>query len=202
MKTLDTPENYRQSQICNPNLIKDYDGYFPEISRYHERDPIGFKFKFSKRVEEKIEPSFISVELLDKIYSVPSVLFDLVDEINDSKYILTLEDDWDNMGAIPISAELYESAINFLLMYAIYIYKDDNKTVIQSPEINPCCNGSIDFSWSTSGARMLINVKKKGEEFMATFYGYHNSNKLPFEGFIDMKNIDKNKASWMKELRQ
>lgn len=200
MKITETPENYRHNYSSSINLIDEYDCHFPERTKYYEREPIGFQF--SKRAEEKIEPSYIYIDILDKSYTVPSVLFDLVDEIKDSKYILDLENDWDNMGGIPISSDLYSKAIDFLLMYAIYIYKDDNKTVIQSPEINPCCNGSIDFSWSTTGARMLVNIKYKNEKYMASFFGYPNSTKLPIEGLIDINNVDKDTASWMKKLKK
>jgi hypothetical protein len=199
MKSLETPENYRLTQLGHSNLIAEYDCRFPKGYDYYERKPIGFEF--SDRSKEKTEPSYISLDVCGKIYSVPSSLFDLVDEINDSKYILKLEDDWDNMGAVTISSELYEKAISFLLMYAIYIYKDDNKTVVQAPEINPCCNGTIDFSWSTLGARMLINIKYKSGKYIASFFGYPTSTKLPIEGLIDMSNIDKDMASWMKKLK-
>jgi len=199
MRTIETPENYRNAPLSNPRSIDDYDCRFPEKYNYYDRTPIGFLF--SERSTEKVEPTYISLEVDGITYSVPSALADLVDEINDSKYIVTLENDWDNLGAVPISKELYKKAISFLLMYTIFIYKDDNKTVLQSPEINPCCNGSIDLSWSTVGARMLINVKFKEGRYLASFFGYPNSTKLPIEGLIDMDNIDKDIALWMKKLK-
>jgi len=126
---------------------------------------------------------------------------DLVEEINDSKKILLLEDNWDYLGASSISQDLYMETIRFLLMYSMYIYENYQKTVIQSPEINPCSNGTIDLSWRTQKARMLINVKKKGDVFLASFYGYYTENRLPQEGFIDMNKVDQSRALWMKELK-
>lgn len=199
MKILKTPENYRRSQLINPNLIDEYDGHFPQKSTYYDREPIGFQF--SKRVEERIDPPYISLDVSGEIYNIPGALFDLVDEINDSKYILNSEDNWDELGAVIISKELYKTAIRFLLLYMIYIYDNHGKAVISSPEINPCSNGTIDFSWKTTKARMLINVSRRNEEHRATFYYYLYNNKHPKEGLIDMLNVEKETAAWMVNLK-
>lgn len=143
----------------------------------------------------------IYIDVLGKIYNVPDALFDLVDEINDSKYILDLENNWDEMGAAPINKELYNSAIAFLLLYMTYIYDNHGKIVISTPEINPCSNGTIDFSWKTLKARMLINVSRKSKEYRATFYYYLYNNKHPKEGLIDMLNVEKETAAWMVNLK-
>jgi len=196
MEIQNTPTNYIQNPIKSRSLIDDYDCYFRERNYYQERPKIGFEF--SKRNTE----TTISVDVLGKIYTIPSAFFDLIDEINDSKSILSLQDNWDCLGAVQISEKLYIETINFLLMYAVYIYEHHSKSVIQTPEINPCANGTIDLSWRTSKARMLINIKQKEGVFLASFYGYHTENRLPQEGFIDMNKVDQSRALWMRELKK
>ena len=143
MKNLSTPENYRQNQSTQDNLVNNYDYRFPERSTFYDRALIGFQF--SKRTEEKIECPYISLDVLGKTYSIPSAFSDLVEEITESKYILDLENDWDGFSSLSIHKELYKAAIEFLLLYFTYIY-EKHKVVITSPEINPCSSGTIDFS--------------------------------------------------------
>ncbi len=200
MKILKTPTNYiNPNQLGNSSLLGDYDCFIPKQSYFFDRKPIGFEF--SKNSEEKSKSTTLSLNVLGKEYSVPSALFDLIEEIEESKSILDLEYNWDELGADIIKPALFGQAIDFILMYTTYIYENHQKTVISSPEINPCANGTIDFSWRTKAARMLINIKEKNGEFRASFYGYYYNNKLPLEGLIDMKNVDKTIASWMKELK-
>jgi hypothetical protein len=202
MKTLEkiNIENFKHSQFNNSDLIDEYDLVCYKGYTWHERTPIGFQFSKIKN-REKLDTSLIDFDLLGTKYSVPSSLKNLMDEINGAIYIVNLDDDWDGMGALSISRELYKNAIGLLLDYAIYIFKNYNKTVIQSPEINPVPNGTIDFSWTTTEARLLINVKYKNADYVASCYGYSKISGLSIEGLVDMKNIDNDIASLMKKLK-
>lgn len=195
------PVNYigvptkRSSYYVDP-----HDGYRSFINDWHVSSTIGYELPKPKIIKEKAIIPDIELSILGEKFCVPSPLHDILDEITDSQDILELEYNWDMNKAETIESALYLDAVKFLLLYSVYIFKEFN-VVIKAPEINPCRNGSIDFSWRTEDARMLINVRKKNDSPIATFYGYLKSNKLPFEGFIDMQKIDKNKAEWMRNLK-
>jgi hypothetical protein len=173
---------------------------YDKFNSNYQVPAIGYEIPKPKIIKEKISVPDMSFLLLNEKFCIPSPLNDIVDEIIDSQDILTLENNWDMNGAEVIQSSLYLEAVKFLLLYSKYIFKELN-TIIKAPEINPCRNGSVDFSWRTDSARMLINVRNKNETTRATFYGFLKSNNLPFEGLIDMVKIDKNKAEWMKNLK-
>lgn len=171
-------------------------------SSWFERKYIGFEFsdEITKEVETGTDSRYIILDLLGKSYSVPKDLYDIVDEIEDSKFILDLGDDWDGMNGKAVNKEVYKKAVEFLLMYAEHIYNVYG-VIIQAPEINLIPSGSIDLSWRTPGARMLINIKLKADKIFGTWFGYHKSDNLPEEGYIDINKVNESKALWMKELK-
>jgi len=194
-------KNFRDMP-SNP-INMDYDCYRRKESFYIEdRKSIGFDFPYSKLInQQKVEVKSLKFKLLEKEYLVYDAFKDIVDEINNSKYILELENNWDGMGAVIVPHELYQRGIEVLIMYANFIFDQYNKTVIQSPEINPCPNGTLDFSWTTENSRMLINIKPKDDDYVASCFGYSKVSKIAIEGFVDMVNIDIDIASWMRKLK-
>lgn len=169
---------------------------------WYTRKYIGFEIsdEIIKENESEKDSKYVILDLLGKSHIIPKELYDIVEEINDSKYILDLEDNWDNMDARAVKVEVYKKTIEFLLMYAQHIYNVYG-VVIQAPEINLIPSGSIDLSWRTPGARMLINIKQKADKILATWFGYHKSDNLPEEGYIDITKVNESKALWMKELK-
>lgn len=196
------PVSYIETSSERKNYFaRKYDYYdnCPPFYGY-QQSSIGYEIPKTKIIIEKNVIPDITFGIMGKEFNVHPELKDIVDEITDSQDILLLQDDWDGCGAIPINPPLYTEAITFLLLYSTYILKEWN-ILITTPEINPCRNGSIDFSWRTDGARMLINVRNKDDVTRATFYGYECKSKLPKEGYLDMKNIEKDIASWMRNLK-
>ncbi|RZJ86438.1 MAG: hypothetical protein EOO20_18305 [Chryseobacterium sp.] len=166
------------------------------------RKYIGFELtdEIFKEVDSIGSEKYVILDFLGKSHLVPKDLYDIVEEINDSKYILELQDNWDHCGAKAANIEVYKKSIEFLLMYSQHIYNVYG-VIIQAPEINLIPSGTIDFSWRTSGARMLINFKQKDDKILATWFGYHKPDNLPEEGYIDVTKINESKAVWMKELK-
>lgn len=167
---------------------------------WYDRKYIGYEIAELSEAKDTNEKTPISFKILDRQFTIHSDLYDIADEIKDSRNILDLKDGWDHSTGKAVSPELYFKSIDFLLMYTNYIHKIYN-IVINAPEINLIPSGSIDLSWRTQGARMLINLKYKDNEFLATFYGYHKTNMLPHEGFIDILKVDESMAVWMKQLK-
>jgi hypothetical protein len=118
-------------------------------------------------------------------------------EIENSSYILTLLEDWDDNGAMQISTNIYVEATQFLKKYALHILKNYNIRIV-SPSINPVKDGTIDLEWHTPNARFLINFK---DEQVASYYGDNNNNLNSIKGRISVLDVEEYLAAWMAKLR-
>ncbi len=134
-------------------------------------------------------------------FFVSSKLSSIIEEIKRSEYILNLKGDWDEEGAEKVNENTWCSAVRFLINYSQYLL--DSNIVIEAPEINPCRDGSIDLSWRTDNARLLINIqnKKDGE---AVFYGdlYNGKGKMPIKGGVPFTGVQEHLVTWMKYLHR
>jgi hypothetical protein len=109
--------------------------------------------------------------------------------IEDSRYMLSLEDNWDECGAKKISEKTWLLSVNFLIKINTIIEGESIKNLIP-PSIGPVTDGSIDFTWITNKARMLINFKNSEintAHYYADLYSDNNSAKGNFD---PTKNID------------
>ena len=138
-------------------------------------------------------------KIYGKTYFLPNQLKSIATAINESKWICSLKEDWDYDGASIIEKELFLSAIDFLIKYSIDIFKKSG-IVIKTPEINPCRDGSIDLSWRTPSARMLVNIRKTADELLAYYFGDILNNKFPIKGNVHLDNVSEHLAIWMKFL--
>lgn len=120
-------------------------------------------------------------------------------EINHSSYILDLKVDWDAENGLAISKEIYLAAIQFLKTYTNYVLTEFS-IAIDAPEINPCRDGSVDLSWRTNRARMLVNIKMDKGIPHAFFYGDYYQNTKPFKGNLPANEFEEALAVWMKNL--
>ncbi|MFN3489450.1 MAG: hypothetical protein ACK4YV_09965 [Emticicia sp.] len=118
--------------------------------------------------------------------------------ISESKTLLSLGDNWDEEGALAIPEDIWKRAIKFLKNYSEYILQDKFIS-IQAPQINPCRDGSIDLSWRTPKARMLINFKNDKSD-LAHYYGDYYNNINSIKGYVKTDEIQEFLATWMKIL--
>lgn len=89
--------------------------------------------------------------------------------INSSRWILDLEDDWDEQGAIKYSRETWDDVCKFLIRQTNAARKALDRE-LPIPRVLPGPGGSIDVHWKTARFELLVNFpadKKKA----ATFYG-------------------------------
>ncbi len=87
----------------------------------------------------------------------------ILQEIQESFRILTYEESWDDEGASSFEDATFIRAMSFI--YSLLNYTSSN---IETPEINPCIDGSIDFSWRTEDKSvLLVNVRR----FDMSYYG-------------------------------
>ncbi len=130
-------------------------------------------------------------------YEIDDKLQHISSEIEASKYILELEESWDDEGALSVPQFVWERGIAFLLNYSDWINKN-HETIIDAPEINPCKDGSVDLVWRNANARFLINFKNQ-KEIIGTYYGDEYNDKNRIKNIINTINeIDQSLGIWMK----
>jgi hypothetical protein len=140
--------------------------------------------------------AFHDVSRLDKIINQPPV----ETAIDAAAYIQGLHmDNWDEEGAKPITDIVFSSTKFFLRQYDAYLFLNF-QLHLPIVEINPCANGSIDLSWRTDGARMLINIRLHNEHPMAFFYGDRYNNRSTIKGNTLVYEFSESLATWMKQL--
>ena len=120
----------------------------------------------------------------------------LKEEILKSKYILKLENNWDEDGALPVSPTIYETAIHFLQNYTMFIF-ETYKMIVETPSINPVKNGSIDLEWHTPNAQLLINIRDTQNAY---YYGDQNNNINAIKGNVSTQTVEIFFAVWMTKL--
>ncbi len=189
----------------------DYSGSF------YGRNEIGFTLSEKRKDRHKSEADdkdlvkivediaffsdeYLTINIQGKKFLLHCELEDIFEEIIHSHYLLDLEDDWDNMGAAAIKFDTYISAINFLIRYSNTLV-DLHSTVITSPEINPCFDGSIDLSWKTDKVRLLINFKMVENSVRAIYYRDFYDNKNSSKGSLPLDELNESFLVWMKALK-
>lgn len=118
--------------------------------------------------------------------------------IQEAAYITDLPDNWDEEGAKQISLQTFTAAASFLREYSRYLSTLGKS--LTPPEINPCCDSTIDLSWRTEQARMLINIRLLEKVPYAFFYGDRYHNKIPLKGNTPVDEFSEPLAVWMKYL--
>lgn len=80
----------------------------------------------------------------------------ILKEIERSSAMLDLEEGWDDEDAKVIDKEFYTKALEFFTNLMNDVDEDS-----EGLEINPCKDGSIDFSFREENFRLLINIGEK-----------------------------------------
>lgn len=108
---------------------------------------------------------------------------DIDSAIEQSRWMLDLEENWDDDGAPAVRDSVWRRATNLLREIATKFEKDYRR-VIPLPSIMPTGDGGIDLHWRNSRFDILLNVPPEAEE-LATFYGENAKNpELGFEGSV------------------
>ena len=93
----------------------------------------------------------------------------LAEAIRVSRYILDLEDDWDEEGSPRFNEATWKRATNFVKQIALS-YRQSAGIWIDPPRILPGPEGSIDIHWKTSKRELLINIPDD-DKCPADYYG-------------------------------
>jgi hypothetical protein len=127
-------------------------------------------------------------------YYLTSEMSSLLDEINKSRSLLELEDNWDDEGSVGYDESTWLRARNFLIRNAVRLHQSKKKP-FDSPEISPGPNGSIDLHWKTDARELLINVPADPQDTIS-YYGDDRAEDT--ENAIRGKNIEgSTNAEWI-----
>lgn len=124
--------------------------------------------RLSDSPEEQNQKLFIQLGN-KKIAELPIELKSIYDSIEDSKYILDFEDNWDDEGSPAFKQSTWISAVKFIAKYSLELYNRFNK-IIETPNIINGASGSIDILWQKENFRLLINIPESSSN-AASFYG-------------------------------
>jgi hypothetical protein len=126
--------------------------------------------------------------------SLPNVLKGIGDAILQSRAMLDLQDNWDEDGAARIGEETWRRAATFLVRQARWAW-DSYQRVIDTPDITPGPDGSIDLHWDRPSYEMLINIPV-GPKTKAGFYGDDRGGTL-VKGTLDPTQVSKGLLDWL-----
>lgn len=136
-----------------------------------ESDKTFFKFPLTY----KKLPSYIHIK--DNHFELPYELKHIANSIEKSKYLLDLNDDWDDEGAEATNLETYLRGIKFIVNYSTYIFVNTYET-IDAPDIDILKDGSIIINWETDTSSFTIIFDKKNDEF-AYYYAKMKNGQMP-----------------------
>lgn len=142
----------------------------------------------------------IELKLKENIFFIYKELKEIAEEIEFSEELLDYDENFDYEKTLPVTKELYFIAINFLINYSEFIFKNLG-IIIQAPEINAGRNGNIYLAWKTNNARLAISIENNNNsEVIANYYGDLGSDREPIKGNVTVSKISEYLAYWMKCL--
>lgn len=110
----------------------------------------------------------------------------LQEVIDKSKELLLLEENWDGYDAFTISKDALERACKLLKVLNVHIMTNF-KSIMDTPSIDPCADGSVDLFWHDKNYQLLINVNHSIDK-LATYYGKFGG--VAVKGVVDFQGIE------------
>jgi len=143
-----------------------------------------------------------TIELGTYKYKIKTELGKMLDNIEDSEYILYLSDNYDNNGSLVPSLPAYNNAILFLVNFSNFLY-EKWELYLDLPTITAARDGSIDLSWRSEPLEvgMLINFHTDG--IKNQYYCYRSNRQHERKGFLkepfdELNDDNKELFFWMK----
>jgi hypothetical protein len=129
--------------------------------------------------------------------ALPETLRHLAEEMQRSRALLDLPDDWDEEGSPAYAETTWLRAAGFLAENASRLWEEYG-VVIEAPRIRKGPEGSIDLDWRTPRRELLINVPTAPEE-PAAYYGDDGSGGHSIKGTLDTSARNQWLLMWLAE---
>lgn len=148
-----------------------------------------------------IKSPTLNIKIEDDYYNLPFELEGLAAFVQSSKAILTLEENWDDNGALRIDKQTWITACKAIIEYSKDILSN-HMIAIPLPDMNPCPDGSIDLVWRKPNLRLLINIKPPSSKIAASGYGDLMDNEQPIKIVIPKNKplVIDHVSYWMKNI--
>jgi hypothetical protein len=149
------------------------------VGNTKNRGQFQFSYKgiLKGRTRPKVDSNYY-VENFRKKEQIPNTQYkfsELNKEIEKSKYILDLKDNWDDEGSVGYDKITWVKSVEFVTKYANWILESFNK-IIDTPKIYHGPKGGIDILWERENYRMLIHIDKEGVNGL--FYADNNDGQI------------------------
>lgn len=148
-----------------------------------------------------IKETHITIEKRDFKVQLPNSFKVIANEIEESKHLLDLEEDWDGEGGMQITFETWKKAISFIVDYAMWLYDKHQHFVIEPPQINPGPDTSIDLLWRNEKYRLLVNIPENSEQ-PVEYYGDNNHGENSIKGKLKTGSVQEFFALWLKNMKR
>lgn len=107
----------------------------------------------------------------------------LAAEIDASRSMLELEDDWDGEGSPGYDEATWQRAVDFLVRNALWL-NNEYGVDLQSPRIRKGPRGSIDLHWRVTDRELLVNIPAEYGS-PADYYGDDGAGRQQIKGTLD-----------------
>jgi len=130
-------------------------------------------------------------------FTLPGDLAHLAAEIEQSRSMLSLPDDWDEEGSPGYAEATWHRAVALLVQNATRLWRQDRVSV-QAPRVRKGPEGSIDLDWRAPDRELLINVPADPAE-PATYYGDDGAGGHRIKGALDTSADNRWLLRWLTE---
>lgn len=129
---------------------------------------------------------------------LPTPLTKIREEIERSRVVLELRENWDDAGSPAIREDTWRRAVDFLVRLAAHVYEEFGKP-IDVPDICPGPGGSVDLHWDRPEYELLVNISANPDA-MAGFYG-DDRGSISIKGKLDPDRVNDGLVLWLKNGR-
>lgn len=130
-------------------------------------------------------------------FELPTAIGHLSGDIDRSRTLLELADDWDEAGSPGYAEETWRRAVDLMVRIAITTWENHHVRV-DSVDIVPGANGSIGLEWTAPGHELLITVPADPAE-EAVYYGDDGSGGNRQKGSFRVDRPNRWLSTWMAE---
>ena len=128
-------------------------------------------------------------------FVVPVVLERLAAEIEASRALLTLADDWDEAGSPGYAEETWRRAVRFLVWIATRLWEDHGRA-IDEVDVLPGSRGNVDFEVRLPDRRLLVSVPADPAA-PARFFGQGTTETDKTKGVLDPDDPSTRLLGWL-----
>jgi hypothetical protein len=157
----------------------------------------GFEFPDDYRgTRRKVVPMWLRHRRNHRQYSPSEKIIEsaVADATEQSRSLINLPEDWDGEGAVRITEETRERALE-IFARALNAVAISSLSLLLSPRITPLANGSIDVRWKSPKFTLLVNISPQSPS-EAKFYAV-NSNQQDIRGPIKFDAPDFRFLNWL-----